>query len=178
MGDRTSGSAPVTKRARQQDVGTVDHNGNPMVSRQQEFYEGAIPHPDHLEKFEEILPGSADRILKLTELEQAAAHRAHEKDLEFRDDLLEANREDNKFRQIVALVALFLCLAASLGLAALGAIAAAGVVGGTTVLGVMASFLNSHFKGEKAAKKQESAAKVEPNNQIVVKKPTAKNAKK
>lgn len=178
MADRTSSSASMTKRARQQDVGTVDHNGNPMVSRQQEFYEGAIPHPDHLEKFEQILPGAADRILQLTEREQAAAHKAHEKDQEFRDELLEANREDNRFRQVIALIALFFCLSASVGLAALGAVVAAGIVGGTTVVGVIASFLGSHFKSEKGSKKQEPQPKPEPSNQILVKKPPSKSSKK
>ena len=33
-------------------------------------YHGPIPHPNIIKQFEEILPGSADRILKLSENEQ------------------------------------------------------------------------------------------------------------
>lgn len=158
-------------------MGTLDKNGQPMLSRQQEFYEGAIPHPDHFERFDQILPGAANRILELTEREQAAAHKAREKDQEFRDDLLDANREDTRHKQNVALIALGLCLAASVGLAALGAHVAAGIVGGTTVVGVIASFLGSQRKAEKSSKKSDPPAKAEPSDQIVVRKPPSKKRK-
>jgi uncharacterized membrane protein len=41
---------------------------NTSVSiRRAELYAGPLPHPTMLEKFEQILPGSADRILKQAE---------------------------------------------------------------------------------------------------------------
>ena len=30
-------------------------------------FQGPLPHPDHFEKYNEILPGSAERILKMAE---------------------------------------------------------------------------------------------------------------
>ncbi len=42
-----------------------------------ELYAGPLPHPEILEKFEQILPGSADRILK-----QAEAQTLHRIELE------------------------------------------------------------------------------------------------
>lgn len=37
------------------------------VVHHQESYNGPIPHPSHLSQFEEILPGSAERIFQMTE---------------------------------------------------------------------------------------------------------------
>lgn len=40
---------------------------NSVSIRRAELYAGPLPHPNMLEKFEQILPGSADRILKQAE---------------------------------------------------------------------------------------------------------------
>lgn len=45
--------------------------------RKTELYAGPLPHPEILQKFEQILPGSADRILK-----QAEAQTQHRIELE------------------------------------------------------------------------------------------------
>lgn len=44
-----------------------------------EEYHGPIPHPNILRQFEEILPGSADRILRLSEEEQKHRHELENK---------------------------------------------------------------------------------------------------
>jgi uncharacterized membrane protein len=36
----------------------------------EESYGGPIPHPHHFAEFEQVCPGSADRILKMAELQQ------------------------------------------------------------------------------------------------------------
>ena len=46
---------------------TKSSNQTNLQVRKTEFYAGPLPHPDTLKKFEEILPGSADRILKQAE---------------------------------------------------------------------------------------------------------------
>lgn len=33
-------------------------------------YQGPIPHPEHFAKYEEVLPGAGDRIIKMAEREQ------------------------------------------------------------------------------------------------------------
>lgn len=42
---------------------------NSVSIRRAELYAGPLPHPSMLEKFEQILPGSADRILKQAEIQ-------------------------------------------------------------------------------------------------------------
>lgn len=50
-------------------------NGTDKVNLlQQEAYQGPIPHPDLFAKFEDILPGAADRILTMSESEQKHRH--------------------------------------------------------------------------------------------------------
>jgi len=46
---------------------TKSSNQTNLHVRKTELYAGPLPHPDTLKKFEEILPGSADRILKQAE---------------------------------------------------------------------------------------------------------------
>lgn len=41
-----------------------------QVIEHRESYKGPIPRPDDFENYERILPGAADRILKMAELEQ------------------------------------------------------------------------------------------------------------
>ncbi|WP_195758680.1 DUF2335 domain-containing protein [Enterobacter cloacae] len=47
-----------------------------------EAFSGPFPHPRHLKHYEEILPGSADRIFSLTEREMAHRQRMEEKVLD------------------------------------------------------------------------------------------------
>lgn len=42
-------------------------------------YHGPIPHPNIIKQFEEILPGSADRIFKMAENEQNNRHELNDK---------------------------------------------------------------------------------------------------
>lgn len=108
---------------------------------QQEYYQGALPHPDHFARFESICPGAADRILQLTEREQQAAHKQLAADRALRERVMVETIKDNRLKRATALFALGFCLAASVALAFLHAPAAAAIVGGTTVAGVVASFL-------------------------------------
>jgi len=48
------------------------------MSRSEKF-SGPLPHPDHFKEYEDILPGSADRILKMAEKQQS-----HNNDMEKR----------------------------------------------------------------------------------------------
>ncbi len=48
-----------------------------VLSLMQEQYSGPLPHPSHLEQYEAILPGLADRIVKMTE-----GQVAHRQDME------------------------------------------------------------------------------------------------
>ena len=114
---------------------------------------------EHFARFEEILPGSADRILALTEREQKAAHESNQADLNFRDKVLASTVAENNKKQNTAVLALSLCLLTSLGLAYQGADIAAGIVGGTTILGVVASFLGNKLSERSARVEQKNKTK-------------------
>lgn len=44
----------------------------------QEFHQGPIPAASEMARYEELLPGAADRILRMAEAEQATRHRVFE----------------------------------------------------------------------------------------------------
>ena len=55
---------------------------------------GPLPSPSDLEHYEKLMPGLADRIVKMAESEMASRHRIHEKALNASiDDTLEGRRE-------------------------------------------------------------------------------------
>lgn len=57
---------------------------------QQQIIEGPIPSPDTLFQYDQLLPGTADRIVAMAEREQA--HRMNQEDLRTRADI--KHRED------------------------------------------------------------------------------------
>jgi len=53
------------------DATPVEAPKDESLTIRQETYLGPLPHPDHLRRFEEILPGAAERILRLTETQSS-----------------------------------------------------------------------------------------------------------
>ena len=49
-----------------------------VVMNKKEVYAGPIPHPDHLRQYEEIVEGSADRLIKMAE--NQSEHRRNQED--------------------------------------------------------------------------------------------------
>ena len=45
-----------------------------VMQARREVFSGPMPHPDHFGKYEEILPGAAERILTMAEKEQSHRH--------------------------------------------------------------------------------------------------------
>jgi len=132
------------------------------IIAQQEIYEGQLPHPRHLEAFEQVLPGAAERIFALTERQQEMAHEVTRADQEFRRKLLETSERDNISKRRTAFFALAICLLTTLGLAYLGAFTAASIVGGSTVVAIVTSFLGKAFRerrAEQAAPKDKQLSK-------------------
>ena len=54
-----------------------DGSGQEVVKAQFQRYEGPLPHPEHLEKYEEIMPGASDRVFTMLEKEQDHRHASH-----------------------------------------------------------------------------------------------------
>ena len=45
-----------------------------LVFAKQEVYQGPVPHPDLLQRYDKIVPGAAERLIALAEKEQAHRH--------------------------------------------------------------------------------------------------------
>lgn len=75
-----------------------------------EAFSGPFPHPRHLKHYEEILPGSADRIFSLTELEMAHRHKMEEK-------VLDASVNRDRRGQLCGVVSTLMALSAATYLA-------------------------------------------------------------
>lgn len=61
-----------------------------MIRQEVQQYSGPLPHPDMMRGYEELLPGSADRILTMAEKEEDHRHEMEKNflEMEFRDSLL------------------------------------------------------------------------------------------
>lgn len=105
-----------------------------VVVQHQEHWSGPLPSPDRLAQFNEVVPGAAERILAMAELE--ATHRR-----EMERDALEADARIHRFGQVSAFTVALACIAAAVWLAMHGHDWVAGVLGGTTLTTVVLAFL-------------------------------------
>lgn len=69
-----------TKHQKSMQASGKSDSGQEMKVVHQEAYQGPLPHPDLLKKFDEVSPGAAEKIIKMAESEQS--HR-HEMDSQF-----------------------------------------------------------------------------------------------
>lgn len=109
-------------------------NQEVTVQREEHLFSGPLPAPDILRGYDEILPGAAERIIRMAEKEQ---EHAHEAGLLALRETAAGNRRGQTIGGIVALAALG--TAAFLGYH--GHSVAAGIVGGTTVVGLVTVFV-------------------------------------
>ena len=109
-------------------------NQEVTVQREEHLFSGPLPAPEVLRGYDEILSGAAERIIRMAEKEQTNAHEAGL--LALRESAT-GNRRGQIIGGIVALAALG--TAAFLGYH--GHSAAAGIVGGTTVVGLVTVFV-------------------------------------
>jgi uncharacterized membrane protein len=69
---------------------------------------GPLPTPTELAAYDELLPGTADRIISMAEREQAARHNLEESaqraDINHREDLLEAQRAHTRAVFVLELI--------------------------------------------------------------------------
>lgn len=63
-----------TKHQKSMQASKKNDIGQEMKVVHQEAYQGPLPHPDLLKKFDEIVPGAAERILSMAEKEQQHRH--------------------------------------------------------------------------------------------------------
>lgn len=107
-----------------------------MVSLyQEERYSGPIAHPRHMQEYEAILPGSADRII-------AMAERSLQHQIDMQREALAADVADQKAGRIFGLLALFALIGAALYCARLDKDVLAGLFLGAGALGTIGALIN------------------------------------
>ncbi|MCY4360934.1 MAG: DUF2335 domain-containing protein [Gammaproteobacteria bacterium] len=123
------GKAPVKKRQ-----STVQRQNKQQVIQVTEQFSGPIPPPDTLEKYNQITPGAAERIIAMAERE--TGHRHDTEQLIISNEYKEAKRGH--------IFALIIC---SLGILTGGYIAISGlqwaamVIGSSVVIGLASTFI-------------------------------------
>ncbi len=99
-----------------------------------EFFSGPLPHPEILEKFNEIVPGSAERILKMAEDQ---SH--HRRELERK--VITSDISRSKWGQILGFIIAICGLLVSAFIAIYGNAIAGGIIGVGTLVSLVSVFM-------------------------------------
>ena len=103
-----------------------------------ERFSGPMPHPRHLREYEDILPGSAERILSMAE-------RSLDHNATMEETALTAAIDDRKRGMRYGLAAFIASLVTASALAYFGQTPVAIAVLSTAVLGAVAAFINGRL---------------------------------
>ena len=105
---------------------------------QSQTFSGPLPHPEILKKFDEVVPGSAERIIKMAEDQSS-----HRKDLERK--VIESDIARSKWGQVLG----FLIAIIGLGVSAAVSIYGNAIAGGIIGVGTLASLVGVFMYGAK-----------------------------
>jgi uncharacterized membrane protein len=131
------------------EVNEDDTGYSNLLHIQQSQYSGPIPPPESLEYYENILPGAADRILRMAE-ENARCFREANLTQLSTATVVEQNRHQETRRGQNFAMATVLSMSALAGLSLLcGYPAVAGTICSITVIGVVAIFITGKKIHEK-----------------------------
>lgn len=96
--------------------GMVHRSPTPVIHAEQRF-EGPLPHPELLKQYEEVVPGCAERIVKMAETEQASRLELSKSDSRQKEKLIdiaknesEASTQSFKRGQLIGLGITVLCV--------------------------------------------------------------------
>lgn len=148
--DDTTGSPPSSDENGLKDA--LDKRIGPLVPQSQraeivtrihtllvsEKFSGPMPHPRHLREYEDILPGSAERILRMAEESLAANQKMDE--MIVRGGIADATRGMN-----YGLLAFLASLAGALICAAIGQPILGGGFLASSIMGAVAVFIKGRF---------------------------------
>lgn len=116
-----------------------EHGGAPQITQfQQASFSGPMPPPAVLEGYDRIVPGAAERILAMAESDAR-----HQQAIEFAA-LHAAEGEVKRGQWFAFAIGITALIAAMLALY-MGSPAVAGVIGGTTVVGLVSVFVVGRF---------------------------------
>lgn len=127
-----------------------NNNGVVVQQHSMQSFSGPLPHPDVLRKFEEVVPGAAERIIKMAE-EQSA----HRKDLE--QKVISSDIARSKWGQILGFVIAISGLIVSAVISIYGNAIAGGIIG----VGTLASLVGVFMYGSTTRSKEREVKKSE-----------------
>lgn len=110
---------------------------------QSEMFQGPIAHPKHLRQYEDILPGSADRIIRMAESQLEHSQKMQER-------VLDAEIYDHKSGRLYGFLALTALIVGGVVTGALGMEALSLAFLGAGALGVVGSFIRGKARGKSA----------------------------
>lgn len=113
-----------------------------ITQRRIEQFSGPIPSPDILERYNAIVPDAAERILKMAESDAS-----HQREIEL--TALNTQRRERRLGQIFGFTIGVVALSVSALALVKGSAVAASVIGGTTVVGLVAVFVTGRIAGTK-----------------------------
>ena len=119
-------------------VGSAQGGLAQIAEFKQSSFSGPMPHPSVLEGYDRIVPGAAERILAMAESDSK-----HQQAIEFAS--LRAAEAEIKRGQWFAFSIGITALIASMLALWMGSPAVAGVIGGTTVVGLVSVFIVGRF---------------------------------
>jgi uncharacterized membrane protein len=105
-----------------------------LFNLHQYHHSGPLPSPDFLKQYDLIIPGLAERIVKMAEDQQS--HR-----LSLENKVISSQLDESKRGQFLGVTVATLCIIASFTLSLLGHEYVAGIIGGTTVIGLVTVFV-------------------------------------
>lgn len=123
-----------------------ERNALAFMGRVEERFSGPLAHPEHFKLYEATLPGSADRLLKMTE--QGFLHEQN-----MQKAIIEGDIRDRKRGMYLGFCALLVLLLSALICVYLGRDWIAGVFLGAGALGVATAFINGR-KTENTARQE------------------------
>jgi uncharacterized membrane protein len=125
-----------------------NHNAISIEQHSTEVFSGPLPHPDILKKFNEIVPGSAERIIKMAE-EQSTHRRELEK------KVINSDISQSKRGQILGFIISITGLLVSAFVAVYGSAIAGGIIG----IGTLASLVSVFMYGSKTRSEEREEGK-------------------
>lgn len=135
-------SSKITKRTKTTRPQTPANSNTTAVvsaSHLQQTFSGPVPPPDLLSGYDDIIPGAAERILRMAE--EDAVHRREIEKAAIDHNSAEVKRGQN-YGLIVSLAAFSVC-----GFSAyIGDTTTASIIGGATVVGLATAFISGRSK--------------------------------
>lgn len=115
-----------------------------------EVFHGPIPHPKHIQAYEDACPGAADRIIRMAEIAQQRRE-------DRRDRIVEHEYSDRRLGLKLGFAALLALVIAGVVVIAIGNVVVGSTLLGAAVLGtVVGTFVNGRLQPANKIAKQET----------------------